>query len=81
MELSFEELREKEIIDINSGKKLGNTIDLIFDTGNGRVVGISIAGDKKLFKKSEEIFISLGQIYNIGDDVVLIATNNQKDVL
>ena len=52
MELSFEELREKEVINIYNGKKLGHIIDLVFDISIGKMLGIVVPGDKKLFKKS-----------------------------
>lgn len=75
MELSFEELREKEVINIYNGKKLGHITDMIFDIAKGIVIGIIVPGDKKLFKKSEDIFISIRQIRRIGDDVILVALN------
>lgn len=72
MEISFDELREKEVVNIKNGKKLGHIIDLIFDMKTGQIRGIIVPGDKKLFKKSDDIFISIKQIRTIGDDVVLI---------
>ena len=48
---------------------------------SGEIENLSFkADDKKLFKKSEEVFISLSQIHNIGDDVVLIAINNHRNI-
>ena len=75
MEITFEQLREKEIINISSGKKLGRIIDLAFELGSGKVKGIMVPGDRKLFKKSEDIFIPIRQIHKIGDDVILVRLN------
>lgn len=75
MEVSFEELREKEVINIYSGKKLGHIIDLVFDISNGIIKGVIVPGDKKLFKKSDDVFVSLRQIRRIGDDVILVGIN------
>ena len=72
MDITFEEFREKEIIDLKSGKKLGQIIDLLVDFSSCKIKGLYIAGEKYFFKKSENIFIPLTQIYSIGEDVVII---------
>ena len=75
MEITFEQLREKEIINISNGSKLGRIIDLSFDFNSGKISGIVVPGEKKLFKKSDDIFIPIRQIQKIGDDVILIKLN------
>ena len=78
MEVTFEQLREKEIISITTGKKLGRIVDLVFELSNGSIKGIMVPGDKKLFKKTEDIFIPIRQIYRIGDDVILVKLNSSE---
>ncbi len=78
MELSFDELKEKEVINLSNGKRLGHIVDLIFDLKETKVRGIIVPGEKKLFKKSEDIFISFRQIKTIGDDVVLVDVRDNK---
>ena len=75
MEITLEELKEKEIINLSNGKKLGQINDIVIDLKKNAILGFFLAGDKKLFKKSDDIFIQLGQILSIGDDVILIRLN------
>ena len=78
MDISFAELKEKEIINVCDGKKLGHIIDIVFDNENGIVRGIIVPGERKLFKKSDDIFIPLEKLKRIGDDVVLIKLQVQN---
>ena len=48
-DLTFCELREKEVINIVDGKKLGRILDIAF-TRQGTIVGIIVPGEKKFFK-------------------------------
>lgn len=79
MEISLAELKEKEIVNVVDGKKLGRIIDILFDVENGLVRGIVVPGERKIFKKSEDIFIPLEKLRKIGDDVILVKLeiNNQ----
>lgn len=73
MEVSLSELKEKEIINVIDGKKLGRVIDILFETSNGSVKGIVVPGEKKLFRKGDDIFIPLDKLKKIGDDVILVS--------
>lgn len=72
MEVSFSDLKEKEIVNLNDGKKLGRIIDILFDNTNGMVRGIVVPGEKKFFRKGEDLFVPLDRLRKIGDDVILI---------
>lgn len=72
MDISYNELKNKEIINLFDGKKLGHVVDVLFDSINGKVSGIVVPGERKIFRKNEEIFIPLEKVRKIGDDVVLI---------
>lgn len=72
MDICFSELKEKEIVNVFDGKKLGRVVDVLFDISTGGVKGIVVPGDKKLFKKNEDIFIPLGRLKKIGGDVILV---------
>lgn len=73
MEISFTELKDKEIINVFDGKKLGRIIDILFDNTNGVVKGIVVPGEHKLFRKNEDIFVPLAKLKKIGDDVILVS--------
>lgn len=72
MDISYNDLRNKEIINLCDGTKMGHTIDVVFDSESGKVTGLVAPGEKRLFKKADEIFIPLEKIRRIGDDVILV---------
>lgn len=72
MEISFVDLKEKEIVNVFDGRKLGHIIDIVFDINTGIVQGVFVPGEKKFFRKSEDVFVPLEKIKKIGDDVVLV---------
>ena len=72
MDITFNTLRSKEIVNIYDGRRLGRIIDVSFDNSTGRVLGFVVPGIKKVFKKSEDIFIPLDLVKKIGDDVILV---------
>lgn len=72
MEISFNEIRSREVVNIYDGKRLGHIIDLIFHKETGRILGVVVPGIKKAFRKAEDIFIPLEFIKKIGEDVILV---------
>ena len=58
MEISFCELRIKEVVNVCDGKRLGNIVDLVFDASWARVTGIVVPGERtflNLFKGNNDI--------------------------
>lgn len=81
MEITFESIKGKEIINIYDGRKLGHASDLTFDKNTSKILGISVPSEKRLFKKPLEIFIPIDNIKKIGEDVLLVKIapeNTQK---
>lgn len=72
MDITFNELREKEIINVLDGKRMGRVEDIIFDKDEGTIKGVMVPGERKLFKKSDDIFISINELRKIGEDVILV---------
>lgn len=72
MDISYNDLRNKEIINLSDGSKMGRIVDLIFDSENGRINGFVVPGEKRIFKRTDDIFIPLEKIRRIGDDVILV---------
>ena len=72
MDITFNEIKDKEIINIYDGKRLGHAIDVCFDKNVGTVVGIIVPGEKRFLKKAENIFIPIANIKKIGEDVLLV---------
>lgn len=78
MELSFCDLRAKEVVNVPDGRKLGNIIDMVFDTCTGRVTGIVVPCERNffsIFKTNRDIFIPYHRIRKIGRDIILVEIN------
>ena len=73
MEISYTELRSKEVVNINSGARMGKIIDMIIDSNGKNVLGVVVPGVRKIFRASEDIFIPWCNITKIGSDVILVA--------
>jgi len=78
MEVSFLDLKEREVINVYDGKKLGRIIDVVFNNRNGIVKGIVVPGDKKIFRKAEDLFIPIEKIKRIGNDVILVGIQTEE---
>lgn len=72
MELSFSDLRLKEVVNTQDGKKLGKVCDLVFCYPENRIIGIVVPGGKTFAFKREQLFIDLRNVVKIGDDVILV---------
>lgn len=74
MELNFNDLRSKDMINVYDGKILGRAVDIVFDKDTSEVRGFYIPLIKKGFslKKPESIFVNIKSIIRIGEDVILI---------
>ena len=71
MELSFSELRAKEVINTQDGRKLGRACDIVLCYPDNRWIGIVVPSGRPFGKKSE-LFIELKNIVKIGEDVILV---------
>lgn len=79
MDIAFTDLKEKEIINVTDGKKLGHIIDFLFDIETGQIKGIVVPGERKIFKRNEDIFVPLEKIRRIGGDVILVKLKIQNN--
>lgn len=70
MELSFSELKRKDVINTPDGKRLGRISDIVFCYPENRILGFVVPSGK--FFKKEEFFIDLKRVVRIGVDVVLV---------
>ena len=76
MDISYCELRNKEVVNICDGKNLGNIIDLMIDTNCGKILGLIVPANNKnfftIFKSNNDIFIPFNRICKIGKDTILV---------
>ncbi len=68
------DLRDKDVINISDGRKLGCVTDVEIDICNGRLVAIMVPGEQRgfIFSKCEEIRIPWDRIVRIGNDAILV---------
>ncbi len=73
--LNLADLREKEIINIHSGERMGYIYDFELDLDLGTITGIVISGGSKmlsLFGKTSDIIIPWNNISKVGTDIILV---------
>lgn len=71
----FSSLKEKEVINICDGKRLGYVCDLEIDLHTGKICTLIIpedGGKWNLFCKVQEYFVPWRCIKRIGDDIILV---------
>ncbi|MBQ2967994.1 MAG: YlmC/YmxH family sporulation protein [Clostridia bacterium] len=69
------DFRQKEVINIKTGQRMGYISDVDIDMNNGSLNSIIIPGGSKflgVFGKEEDIIIPWNAIRTIGDEVILV---------
>lgn len=71
--MRLSELQEKKIISINTGKSIGNIIDIEINT-NGSIESLIIEQGRSLFNinKESDIKVLWEDITKVGEDVILV---------
>jgi YlmC/YmxH family sporulation protein len=73
--VKISELKQKDVISINDGRRLGVVYDVEIDMEKGKIDALVVPGTGKilgLFSKESDIVISWENIKKIGADVILI---------
>lgn len=69
------DLRQREVINVTDGKRLGFISDLDIDLEKGMIKAIIVPGQNRvfsLFAKTGDYIIPWDQIKRIGSDVILV---------
>ena len=73
--VKISELKQKEVININDGRRLGIVNDVEINMENGEIEAVIVPGTGKLlgfFNKENDIVVNWSNIKKIGVDVVLV---------
>ncbi|MEA4846520.1 MAG: YlmC/YmxH family sporulation protein [Clostridiaceae bacterium] len=73
--VKISELKQREVININDGRRLGIVYDVEIDMEEGRIDALVIPGTGRilgLFSKESDIVVNWADIRKIGADVILI---------
>lgn len=68
-------LRQKEVINVNNGNRLGFVSDVEIDFSNGYIESVIVPGKSRflwIFGKKEEFVIAWKDIVKIGEDILLV---------
>lgn len=71
----FGKLRQKEVVNIADGARLGFICDLVIDICTGKICAIVVPGPSRLsffFKGERDQVIPWKNIRKIGEDVILV---------
>ncbi len=78
MDCVFTDLRNKEVVNRYSGKRLGYVTDVELDTRDARLLAILVPGEGGLFRRSPALRIPWACIEHIGEDLIIV---NLKDLI
>ena len=80
--MNLSDLQDKEIIDISTGRRVGNIIDVVISR-KGEISKLILEErkmSKKIFGNSKENnTITWNKIIKIGDDIILVDCDNKID--
>ena len=74
----IDEMRQRQVVCINSGTVLGFVSDIEFDTSSGALTSVIIYGRPKLFGffgREDDIVIPWSDIEVIGEETILVKTD------
>ena len=81
MKCTLNDIRNKEIINVRDGSKLGYADDIEFDTDEMTVKSLIICGRYRLFGllgKDDDLVVKCKDIEIIGMDTILISVDNTE---
>lgn len=73
--VKLSEMRDKEVINIRDGVKIGFIYDFEIDLENGRIIAVVVPGPGKvlgIFGKNNDYIIEWQEIVKIGADAILV---------
>lgn len=72
MDCFLTDLKNKEVINITSGKRLGFVADIELDIADARLLSIVLPGEGGLFSKAPSLKIPWACIEHIGEDLIIV---------
>lgn len=79
-EISFTELRCKEVVNACDGRRLGRITDLVFSNESGKIRGIVTPYSRRgMFGKGQDIFIPWHCVKKLGEDVIIVDVSTSSE--
>jgi len=76
--LNLSDIRDKEVINVVTGERLGYIDDFEIDLDKGIITAIILPTENKvmnIFAKKNDLYIDWKNIYKIGSDIILVNLN------
>lgn len=76
--MRLSDLQNKDVVDLVSGEKIGNVVDVEISNDTGNILKMIVydrKGFMNLLRGNNEITITWQQIKKIGSDVILVSRN------
>ena len=76
--MRLSEIQNKDVINLNTGMKIGNIIDIKINSESGKIESLILERKKfsSIFNSNDEIEIYWTQINKIGEDVIIVRLEN-----
>lgn len=81
MEERISDLSLREVIDLDSGRRLGRVRDALVDTGTGRVTALIVPGRLRclgLLGREEELLLPWEALEKLGEDILLVRRGKRE---
>lgn len=79
MNITFSDLRSKEVVNVVDGRKLGRVCDLVISCDSFQVQGIILPNERRFFPSKDGIFVPWKNIKQIGDDCILVSLQQKSN--
>ena len=75
MDSKWLDFKHKEVVNVNTGKRMGYVQDVCADLNTGSITSIIVPGESKfasMFSNKNDVVIPWEKIRCIGDDIILV---------
>ena len=77
MEFLFSQIKKMDVVSVNDGKNLGKVCDIVLFYPENKIKGYFVTGSRGFHFSKSEVFIPVRQIVKIGEDVILVNTDEK----
>lgn len=81
--IKISDLRTREVVNVQDGRKLGVIKDLDLDVEKGRINALVLPGPNRfinIFTRKDDIVVPWERIVKIGRDVILVEVNPYSEI-
>lgn len=78
MELTFNGIKKLDVVSVTDGKNFGRVCDVQFLWPENKIKGFVVTGCKGFKFTRQDTFIPVCNVVKIGEDVILIKTEEEK---